>query len=77
MDFICNVVENFPDSTSEDKFSAIMELVEMVTQLIQNVREIHVRERQKLQKFVTGKYMMQPERQLIAVRCIFTHQVYG
>ena len=34
LDFICNVVENFPDSTTEDKFSAIMELVEMVIQMI-------------------------------------------
>ena len=48
LDFICNVVENFPDSTAEDKFSAILELVEMVTQMIRNVRQIHVRERQKL-----------------------------
>ena len=45
LDFICNVVENFLDSTAEDKFSAILELVEMVTQMIQNVREIYVRER--------------------------------
>ena len=62
LDFICNVVENFLDSTAEDKFSAILELVEMVTQMIQNVREIYVRERQKLQKFLTGKYMTQPEK---------------
>ena len=34
IDFICNVVENFPDSTAEDKFSVILEFVEMVTQMI-------------------------------------------
>ena len=39
LDFICNVVENFPQSTVEDKFSAILELVELVTIMIQNVRK--------------------------------------
>ena len=76
LEFICNVVENFADSSAEDKFSAILELVEMVTQMIQNVREIHVRERHKLQKFLTGKYLTQ-RRQLVVVRCISTHPVYG
>ena len=77
LDFICNVVEKFPDSTAEDKFSTILELVEMVTQMIRNVKQIHVRERQKFQKFLTGKYPTQPKRQLVAVKRIFTHQVYG
>ena len=77
LDFICNVVENFPDSTSEDKFSAIMELVEMVTQMIRNVREIHVRERQKLQKFVTSKYMMQLEKAISSCKThIYTSSVW-
>ena len=76
LDFICNVVENFPDSTAEDKFSAIMELVKMVTQMIWNVREIHGRERQKLQKFLTGKYIMQPERAISSCKMhIYTSSV--
>ena len=76
LDFICNVVENFPDSTAEDKFSAILELVEMVTQMIRNVRQIHVRERQKLQKFLTGKYPPQPEKAISSCKThIYTSSV--
>ena len=70
LDFICNVVEKFLDSTAEDKFSAILELVEMVTQMIQNVREIYVRERQE---FLTGKYMTQPEKAIGSCKMHILH----
>ena len=77
LDFICNVVENFPDSTAEDKFSAILELVEMVTQMIRNVRQIHVRERQKLQTFLTGKYPTQPEKAISSCKThIYTSSIW-
>ena len=77
LDFICNVVENFPQSTAEDKFSAILELVEMVTIMIQNVREIHMRERKKLQKFLTGKYPTQPEKAISSCKThIYTSSVW-
>ena len=77
LDFICNVVENFPDSTAEDKFSAILKLVEMVTQMIRNVRQIHVRERQKLQKFLTGKYPTQLEKAISSCKMhIYTSSVW-
>ena len=61
LDFICNVVENFPDSTAEDKFSAILELVEMVTKMIQNVIEIHMRERKKITE-ISDRQIPQPTR---------------
>ena len=77
LDFICNVVENFPDSTAEDKFSTILELVEMVTKMIRNVREIHMRERKKLQKFLTGKYPSQPEKAISSCKThIYTSSVW-
>ena len=74
LDFICNVVENFPDSTAEDKFNAILELVEMVTQMIRNVRQIHVRERQK---FLAGKYPTQLEKAISSCKMhIYTSSVW-
>ena len=49
----------------------------MVTQMIRNVREIHVRERQKLQKFLTGKYPMQPEKAISRCKMhIYTSSVW-
>ena len=77
LEFGCNVVENFADSSAEDKFSTILEMVEMVTQMIRNVREIHVRERHKLQKFLTGKYPTQPEKAISSCKMhIYTSSVW-
>ena len=62
LDYISTTAENFEGSSSEDQFSVLLGLSEMVSDMIQNVRNFSECERKKLQKFLTGNYPNKPDK---------------
>ena len=77
IDFICKTVENYSESSMEDKFTVISELIDMLTEMIENVRKFNNSERKKLLKFTSGNYPSNPDRAISACKThIYTSSIW-
>ena len=77
LEFIASTVENYADSPVEDKFTVVIEIVEIMTELIQKVRTFNLLERSKLNKYIGGNYPTKPDRAISSCKTnIYTSSIW-
>ena len=77
MEFIASTVENNADSPVKTKFTVVIEIVEIMTELIQKVRTFNLLERSKLNKYIGGNYPTKPDRAIISCKTnIYTSSIW-
>ena len=68
IDFISDSIKIFPHSSNADKFNIIYDLTDLVTEMLQRVRDYYKSERKKLGRYMEGNYTSKPDKAISACK---------
>ena len=68
IDFISDSVAKFSECSTDDRFNTISDLTDLITEMVQRVRQFHRCESQKLLRYAEGNYSNKPDKAISACK---------